>query len=491
MRLSCPLNIIITDELERGLIEAYKALLRGLLEMSAYWDGLKEAKRALEIFPGNDDLLLLQRMMKQEFQLRASALQETKLPAEDIKQLSRVGRSFKRKYPWLEEKLFARPPLLLEQINDKFKSTNCEVRPLFVPKDERYTHKSESSYIISLKLPKQHLRAFPVYKEPDIGPLGVFAKRTIHKDEIILTDYNNTMVPVKPSKKLQHCDACHALLTSPFLPDGDIRRLPCCDKVAYCSLKCASTALNGYHKVLCGKDFKWLYNSASSKELDPSFQPGAFLRIFAIVVADIQSNAQIHPLQHPLLARLTAGYESDPLQAKEQIWNYFSHVIAPTRILAQLGPNVFTDKRWSAEVIHCIYWRILNNACRTSSCTVIDGKLEKTTLSGIGPGYIFFNHSCKSSVVWMAAGSLEGATRLAARGEGSAREKRRMGSEEMEEEGERVRVGCNALLCVATRDIKKGEEARISYLPPGKRSQLGRWFDGGRCICGACNGDLI
>ncbi len=492
MRLSCSLNIVIRAELEHGLIEAYKSLLRGLLEMSAYWDGLKEAQRALEFIPANEDLLLLQRMMKEEFQMRAAALQESKQPAEDIKQLSRVGRSFKRKYPWLQEELFIRSPSFLKEINKNFNSTNCEVCPLFVPQDDPYTRKPRQAHHITTDTSKQQLAADRTDKATNVGPLGVFAKCNINKDEVLLADHNLTIVPVKKSKKLLHCDACHTLLIAPFLPDGEIRRPPCCRNVAYCSIKCASTALNGYHKVLCGKDFKWLYKSAASKELDPSWQPGALLRILGIVVADLKAapGRQMHPLQHPLLSRLTAGYESDPSDAKEQVWNYFSHVIAPTCILAQLGVDVFADRRWSAEVIHCIYWRILNNACRTSSCTVVDGKLEKVTLSGIGPGYVFFNHSCEASVAWMAAGSLEGAARIGAAG-GSALGRRRREIEEREVEGEEVKVGCNALLCVATRDIKKGEEARISYLPPGKRQQLGRWFEGGKCICGVCDGELV
>jgi hypothetical protein len=491
MRLSSSLNIVIAEELELAHIEGHKALLRGFLEMSAYWDGLKESKRALEIFPGNDDLLLLQRMMKSEFHMRATALQESKQPAEDIKYLSRVGRTYKRRYPWLEEKLFIRSLALLGEINTKFNSTNCEVRPLFVPQNDPYTWKPRRSHRLATNISKEHLAAHPTDKETNVGPLGIFAKRTIHKDEILLTDHNLAVVPVTPSKKLQHCEACHALLTPPFLPDGEMRRPPCCRSVAYCSTKCAETALNGYHKVLCGKDFKWLYKSAASKELDPSWQPGAVLRILAIVVADLKANpnTKMHPLQHPLLARLTAGYESNPSTAKEQVWNYFSHVIAPTRILAQLGVDVFADARWSAEVIHCFYWRIINNACRTSACTVVDGKLEKVALSGIGPGYVFFNHSCEASVAWIAAGSCEGAARIAAEGSGYALGKRRRGSEEREAEGEVVRVGCNALLCVAMRDIKKGEEARISYLPKGKRQQLGRWFEGGRCVCGVCDGE--
>lgn len=501
MRLSCPFNIVIVDELEHALTKGYKALLRGLLEMSAYWDGLKEAKRAFEIFPANQDILLLQRMMKNEFHMRTTAIQESNQLAEDIKHLSRIGRTFKRKYPWLEERLFIRSPAFLGEINTSFNSTNCEVRPLFVPQIDPNTSKPRRSYRLVTKTSKQHLAAHPFDTGTNVGPLGVFAKRTIHKDEILLTDHNLTVVPVTPSKKLQHCDACHALLIPPFLRDGEVRRPPCCHNVAYCSIKCASAALNGYHKVLCGKDFKWLYKSAANKELDPSWQPGALLRILAIVVADLRAtpSAKMHPLQHPLLARLTAGYESDPSQAKEQVWNYFSHVIAPTRILAQLGVDVFADPLWSAEVIHCIYWRIINNACRTSSCTVVDGKLEKVTLSGIGPGYIFFNHSCEASVEWMGAGSCEGAARIgaaaaAAAGSATALGKRRKASEEREVldgEGERegVKVGCNALLCLATRAIKKGEEVRISYLPPGKRQQLGRWFEGGKCICGACDGE--
>lgn len=138
MRLSRPFIIVIVEELEHALIRVYKALLCGLLEMSAYQDGIKEAKRALEIFPANQDVLLLQSMMESEFYMRAAALQESKQPTKDIKYLSRIGRTFKRKYPWLEEKLFIRSPAFLKEINTSFNSTNCEVGPLFVPQNDSY-----------------------------------------------------------------------------------------------------------------------------------------------------------------------------------------------------------------------------------------------------------------------------------------------------------------------------------------------------------------
>lgn len=82
----------------------------------------------------------------------------------------------------------------------------------------------------------------------------------------------------------------------------------------------------------------------------------------------------------------------------------------------------------------------------------------------------------------MAAGGFEGMARASS--DSSSLGKRRRGNEKSEMK--EVKVGCNALLCVALRDIKKGEEARIAYLPPGNEERLGRWFDGGQCLCGAC-----
>lgn len=481
-RLSCPYNVVIVDELEHGRLEAFKAQLRGFLDMSAYWDGLREAKYALEILPGNEDLLFLQSMLKEEFHMRASALQESSQPPEDVKYLSRIGRTYKRQYPWLEEKLFVRSPEFLKVINRDFSSTNCEVRRVTGAEDSPVSNKPRRSQRLACKGSKTHGQPLPTDEEFNIGPLGIFAKRDIFKDEILLTDHNLTVVPTTPPKKLQHCDACQALLLPPFIQDK-IKRPTCCRDVAYCSKKCLDKATSGYHKMLCGKDFRWIYDCPASQELDPSWVPGALLRILAIVVAEQKSNPKMHPLEHPLLARLTAGYSSSPPDAAEQSWNYFSHVIAPTRILAQLGIDVIADPTWSAEVIHCIYWRIITNACRATSCTVKDGKLEKTTLSGIGPNYMFFNHSCDASVAWMAAGSCEGVARAGSSSSSLGKRRRSGGEPELPE----VRVGCNAMLCVATRDIKKGEEARISYLPPGKRQQLGRWFEGGRCGCGACD----
>jgi hypothetical protein len=271
---------------------------------------------------------------------------------------------------------------------------------------------------------------------------------------------------------MTHCDACQASL-SPVVHTSEIRIAKCCNGASFCSNKCHDAAINGYHKVSCGQDFRWIYKNITSEAQDPSWRALILLRLFAIVIADQRAspkNKKIHPLKHNLLVRLTEGYASSvSTDESEHEWSYNSNVVAPTKILLQFGVNIFSCLEWSPEVLHTIYWREANNACRVTSITIKDGQIHPNPLSGIGPNYIFFNHSCDSNVNWMAAGGGQGVTLLG-------------------QIGLPNKVGCSSLLCVAARNIKKGEECRISYVPPEDRKQLHRWFEGG-CGCTLCEKD--
>jgi hypothetical protein len=414
-----------------------------------------EVGNALKVYPEDEDFLFLQASLKQEYQFRATTLQQSDMTPREKGYLGRVGKTNKRQYPWMEEALFFRTPELVEEINKTTAFTNCEVRQAhFGPRITATKGNGE-----------------------DVGPLGVFAKEDIHRDDVVLLDYNVTVVTRIPPSERRHCDACQASLSHYFLDDLDIRVPKCCNSVAYCSEKCLKDA-KGYHRILCGKDFSWIYESVTTEDhLDGSWRPSILLRIIAMVLTDIAKSKlkgkAIHPLQHPLLARLTAGYTSASSQAEHE-WGYFTHVVAPTKILLQLGIDIFASKEWTPEVLHTIYWREVNNACHSQTLTIPphpspdhDPIPEKIFLSGISPHYIFFNHSCDANVSWISAGSAEAVVWLD------------------KKKGMKSKVGNNAMLCVATRDIRKGEEARISYVPENHRHQLSRWFEGG-CGCGSC-----
>jgi hypothetical protein len=168
-------------------------------------------------------------------------------------------------------------------------------------------------------------------------------------------------------------------------------------------------------------------------------------------------------------------------------WQYFENVIAPTRILIQLGIDIFTNIDWTPEVIQTIFWRIENNA--NMARTNLTG--TKTVMVNLNPNYLFFNHSCEPNVSWHGA---------VPSGDVSIEYLCDMN-------GEVLNPGCSAVWCSAARDIQKGEELKISYIGdplgkavnrygesgegrPAKRAWLEKWFDRG-CGCRICEEENI
>lgn len=77
-----------------------------------------------------------------------------------------------------------------------------------------------------------------------------------------------------------------------------------------------------------------------------SLTPLAFLRVLAISV-----QADCHPLQHPLIARLTPQYKSDMAIA----WRLKDFITGPIAILQILGVDVFADLRYDTWVLQTIW----------------------------------------------------------------------------------------------------------------------------------------
>ena len=215
----------------------------------------------------------------------------------------------------------------------------------------------------------------------------------------------------------------------------------CCDKCStnYCSLLCKEEARASYHQVLCGKDFSWVYDQDQG---DADLQAGLLLRTLAVCV-----QAGIHPLDHHLLARLTA---SDDRAGREERWSFAGDVTVPMQILEQLGVDVFADQRFDTWVIRTIWSRLMINKF---GYELDDGARN---IVSVKPLTSFFNHSCEPQLVY----------------DDAARE--------------------STIRIVAGQDIKKGEELYLSYIGPCegwplevRRDKLSSWF-GGDCQCTRC-----
>lgn len=366
-RLSCDSGIVATCELDYQRLEAYKALLSRLRDIGAYFDGLTEAKTALKFYPEDGLLLDFRKYLEEAFNIKVNLLQKSDLSLDQIRFLSRSGRTRKRRCPWLKEEFFHRTPDLVADINSKLNSSNCEICQ------------------VNFRGKPKQLR-----KLNDVGPLGIFAKRDIEKSEVVLIDDGIPVVSSIQPFIMTHCDARQASL-SPLVHTTGIRIAECCNGVSFCSDRGHDAAINGYHKASCGQDFRWIYKPITSEGQDPSWRALILLRLFFIIVADQRASPKrekVHPLKHSLIVRLTEGYDSSvSTDDSEHEWSYTSNVVAPTKILLQFGVDIFSCLEWSPEVLHTIYWREVNNACSVTSITIKDGQVHPNPLSGIGPNY--------------------------------------------------------------------------------------------------------
>ncbi|PMD21775.1 hypothetical protein NA56DRAFT_555387, partial [Hyaloscypha hepaticicola] len=435
-RLRSQSSSIIADEIGSLLLQTYQELVHGLLGCADFWDGLVQAKAGLKRFPRDPELLELQGNLKKAFLERHKGLKEVLENENDIVASSRTGKIYQKKYPWMAQNLYIRTPELLRQVNAGLAGPGtCQVEPIvFGPAPLG---------------PKR-----PARENEDVGPFGLFAARDIVAEEKILVDHCVTGISDMSPKKGKHCEACHGALVFPYIRPSQVILPRCCKSAAFCSRACHDIAMAGYHKVTCKKSFDWLYETrglVGKEGCGTRWRPILFLRVVAVVLADLRERAKkgepaVHPLQHPLIARMAANYPPiDKIQPDvSHDWQYFENVVASTRILMQLGINVFTDSDWTPEVIQTIFWRIENNA-----------NMGKTTLTGsqvimvnINPNYLFLNHSCEPNVSWHGA---------VPSGDVSIEWLKGMN-------GEILSPGCSAVWCTAARDIKKGEELKISYI---------------------------
>lgn len=546
-RLKTKSTVIIEDELEMLQLKLYREYVNSFLGVAAFFDGMREVKKALVFFPEDHELLEMEQVLINAFKDRHFGMQRLGGTEKDLQIIARMGKIYQKAYPWLDPKLNMRTPALIKKINKGgIGAGNCEVRkcgfgpPVFGP-----------------ALPPKLSKARSTANNVDIGPLGVFATRDIKKGDMVMADSSLAVVSQVPSSKMEHCDACHATLAKPYTHPSEIIKPSCCGKVAFCSVKCYRDA-TGYHKLLCGIDFDWLYENVGLRgpnAAGTAWRPVMFLRIIAIIIADRLKAAEEgkpvpHPLQHPLVARMASNYappeKTHPIHCSD--WQLFENVVAPTQILMLLNINIFADPDYSPEVIQTIYWRLENNANMTffslhPSKPVVDNlpstdthrnkkrktgenphlsKDENESMSDsdavqlicLNPNYLFMNHSCEPNVSWHGTvpDTSVGISWL------------------MGVKGEINKVGSSMVFCKAFRDIREGEELKISYVGDpmgngkngihsegsdssdeesdsekekvddkekerrrvreGKRKWLEKWFEGG-CGCGICEAENV
>ncbi|KAK4991162.1 hypothetical protein LTR66_006616 [Elasticomyces elasticus] len=226
---------------------------------------------------------------------------------------------------------------------------------------------------------------------------GVYAAKDVQAGELLLLDHTIIGYASGAEETINHCANCYADTPHPLYAG-------CCDAV-FCSGTCENLSLNGYHKVMCGKDLSWLRKGDHLQWL--------MFRCLAMVV-----QAGVHPLDHPLVARLTARSSACP-----EPFSFVECIVKPLRMLDTFGADFF-QPQYDTSVLVTLQTRISTNYW---NCGVYKRNQRIRECSGVNPLYSFFNHSCQANGKWNSNNS-------------------------------------TSIVVTALEDINKGEEITIAYV---------------------------
>ena len=395
-------------------IEAYKSLVLCLGDCRCLWDQVQICSDAVNKYPAC--AIWNPKMENTNMSRAAQALRDFMPEARSLSDKShkrtwilQSGVITVRCWPWLSLSRLTRNQELVRGVNREFREASgvAETR------------------ISTIRTPSE---GGEVIQGNDV--LGVFATQDISTWQDVLVSHTIIAATSVESHKICH-NCCRDIASL---------GIPCTSCGAtYCSQRCQTAAHNAYHKVLCGKDFSWVYDTARH---DISQQATLFLRVLAICV-----QSRTHPLDHPLIARLTASYKGDHTEH----FTFTADIQTPIRILQELGVDPFADSRFDTWVLRTIWIRIVINKIQC------DDRPDKRHILSVNPLHCFFNHSCEAQLFY----------------------------------GQGDDAGTKAVLC-AKRKIKKGEEMFVSYIDADRmgsveerRKALFPWF-GSDCLCSRC-----
>lgn len=404
------------------LRNTYRVLLKAVEFTLNPWEALHICQEAKIRFPDDEFFPQEFRVYKAQFEkARQSIRMEGHDGAESNRQLVQ-GRVFLRQYPFVPPEYLRRSETLVRSLEREFIAASSNCKPARIP----------------------DTKDLDVFSGPS-DVLGVFASSDIAVGDCLFIDttvIGATNTLLTPDEVI--CGTCCGTI----LPDrNETMSAECCSAV-YCSKQCQTRASVSYHKVLCGKDFCWLFEAA--KTANHVNHPGLDGLVWLCVLSlCVQSNC--HPLEHPLLARLTPQYHSKTVDR----WSYEWNVDMPIRILRQLGIDIWADHRFDTWVLQTVWARLINNR----NVQTHNGR----PVYGVNPHFSFFNHSCEPNATWKA--STETST------------------------------GGTTVEITATRPIKKDEQIFISYCDDGANGQeltkhqrqelLMPWL-GKECSCSRC-----
>lgn len=299
------------------------------------------------------------------------------------------------------------------------------------------------------------------------GCLGVFAKQDIAAG----TEVFNSLGPINVRSDQMEVNICYNC----FGPNSKLRfTIGCCHTLRLCSPECQDIAMNTYHKALCGKDFKGLYEKAKAgiykgmgSDEAPPFASLLWLRILACCVAE----KEVHPLEGRTFGRLGS------VQSVSVRWTLMGKVVAPIQVLQGLGIDVFADGRYDQWVLEEIWARLSGNYVNE------EGAFEPS----LDTVYSMFNHSCElNHQLTKGDSTVAAAPSQSSRFQPTAPSPLRTSLLAPVETGSRK-------IFLAKREMERDSEVFVSYVD--FRDQMGKnerekelehWVGSGGCGCTRC-----
>ena len=343
-------------------LSAEEILIRSLHMLDDLWEALEICKEGKALFPGLQLYQVGFRAIKEQWYSKQSLMRGSGLPKAEVNERLVRGEAGFRPYPFMSIEYLQRSEGLVTRIQQDFNKSTSGRCTLSASTIQSAT-KSEILGVIASS--------------------DIEAGTRLYDECTVLVASSDDPLAIEKSRTYNVCEYCCD--TIQLQQEGSVRCQSC--SATYCDVFCQLSAFETYHKVLCGKDFGWLY------DVDRNYKPrggkpvakekaveGAlWLRILALCVQE-----GCHPLEHHLIARLTSLYEGD--MAME--WSLSGNIDRIQRILRQLGVDIYSDSRYDTWVMQTIWGRLITNQLDDVG---FEGRLVRI----VGRLWCFHNHSCE------------------------------------------------------------------------------------------------
>ncbi len=300
-------------------IRAETTLVESLGMMSNFWEALEICKEGKAQFPWasffKDGFIVF----KKRWYTKQSLLKQAGAPKAQADHRLVRGDTWFRPYPFIPPEYLQRPKELIIGIQDTCRKEISE---------------------------KCTIDTSPTLGGTNPEILGVIANSDIEAGTPLVAELAMLVASStdpwesQRSKAYRVCENCCDIIQSQH------KTIESCERCAatYCNERCRLVTFVTYHKVLCGKDFSWLYDvdktdkPSKGKAVDREMvvQGALWLRVLALCVQE-----GCHPLESFSIRRLTSQYEGKVPRE----WSVAGNIDRTHGILEQLGIDVLTDLR--------------------------------------------------------------------------------------------------------------------------------------------------